>query len=236
QAAALRSCVNREAGTIETKVISVTKDVYRAYLLGKVLPALVQKWPSRGRTIMLQHDNARAHNTKHSHKRSQGRHQGHQETANHTQDDDVWTSTAFDAEDSDDAQQDEVVFHMIDFQGQVLVDSGASSHMTGDATNLTDVRTCQRSVVVTNSAKTHATKMGTMPVTTSEGATLVMHDVLVIENMPSPLLSVTDMMRANSNFSLTFETMKCSIKHDVTTIATSTLDTKNKVYILVQAE
>ncbi|RHY00022.1 hypothetical protein DYB28_004759, partial [Aphanomyces astaci] len=175
-------------------------------------------------------------NTKHSHKRSQGRHQGHQETANHTQDDDVWTSTAFDAEDSDDAQQDEVVFHMIDFQGQVLVDSGASSHMTGDATNLTDVRTCQRSVVVTNSAKTHATKMGTMPVTTSEGATLVMHDVLVIENMPSPLLSVTDMMRANSNFSLTFETMKCSIKHDVTTIATSTLDTKNKVYILVQAE
>ncbi|ETV68210.1 hypothetical protein H257_15789 [Aphanomyces astaci] len=63
QAAALRSSVNREAGTIETKVISVTKDVYRAYLLGKVLAALVQKWPSRGRTIMLQHDNARAHVT-----------------------------------------------------------------------------------------------------------------------------------------------------------------------------
>ncbi|KAF0702160.1 hypothetical protein AaE_016093 [Aphanomyces astaci] len=58
-----KSSVNREAGTIETKVISVTKDVYRAYLLGKVLPALVQKWPSRGRTIMLQHDNARAHVT-----------------------------------------------------------------------------------------------------------------------------------------------------------------------------
>ncbi|ETV74550.1 hypothetical protein H257_11068 [Aphanomyces astaci] len=44
QAAALRSSVNREAGTIETKVISVTKDVYREYLLGK-------------------HDNARTHVT-----------------------------------------------------------------------------------------------------------------------------------------------------------------------------
>ncbi|RHZ40640.1 hypothetical protein DYB31_013494 [Aphanomyces astaci] len=51
------------SSTIETQVISVTKDVYRAYLLGKVLPALVQKWPSRGRTIMLQHDYARAHVT-----------------------------------------------------------------------------------------------------------------------------------------------------------------------------
>ncbi|ETV69587.1 hypothetical protein H257_14725 [Aphanomyces astaci] len=102
-------------------------------------------------------------NTKHLHNRSQGRHQGHQETAYHTQDDDVWTSTTFDVEDSDDAQQGEVVFHTIDFQDQVLVDSSASSHMTGDATNLTD--------------------MGMMPVTTSEGATLVMHDVLLIENM-----------------------------------------------------
>ncbi|RQM20751.1 hypothetical protein B5M09_011523 [Aphanomyces astaci] len=109
---------------------------------------------------------------------------------------------------SDDAQQGEVVFHTIDFQDQVLVDSSASSHMTGDATNLTDVRTYQRSVVVANSAKTHATKMGMMPVTTSEGATLVMHDVLLIENI---------------------------IKHDATTIATSTLDTNNKMYILDQA-
>ncbi|RQM26227.1 hypothetical protein B5M09_009813 [Aphanomyces astaci] len=76
--------------------------------------------------------------------------------------------------DSDDAQQDAVVFHTFDFQGQVLMDSGASSHITGDATNLADVQAYQHAVVVVNGAKTHATKMGTMRVSASEGATLVM--------------------------------------------------------------
>ncbi|KAF0750435.1 hypothetical protein AaE_006709 [Aphanomyces astaci] len=79
-----------------------------------------------------------------------------------------------DTEDSDDAQQDAVVFHTFDFQGQVLMDSGASSHMTGDATNLADVQAYQHAVVVVNGAKTHATKMGTMCVSASERTTLVM--------------------------------------------------------------
>ncbi|RHY09728.1 hypothetical protein DYB26_001869 [Aphanomyces astaci] len=128
--------------------------------------------------------------------------------------------TAREQPNSDDAQQDAVVFHTFDFQGQVLMDSGASSHMTGDATNLADVQAYQHAVVVVNGAKTHATKM----------------DVLLIDNMPSTLLSVTAMMRANCNFSLTFDAMECSIKHDETTIATATQDTKNKVYVLDQAD
>ncbi|RHY44695.1 hypothetical protein DYB30_004655 [Aphanomyces astaci] len=70
--------------------------------------------------------------------------------------------TAREQPNSDDAQQDAVVFHTFDFQGQVLMDSGASSHMTGDATNLADVQAYQHAVVVVNGAKTHATKMGTM--------------------------------------------------------------------------
>ncbi|ETV64979.1 hypothetical protein H257_18221 [Aphanomyces astaci] len=71
---------------------------------------------------------------------------------------------------------------------------------------------------------------------TSEGATLVMPDVLLIENMPSTLLSITAMMRANRNFSFTYDAMKCSIKHNGTSIATTTLDTKNNVYVLGQAD
>ncbi|ETV85481.1 hypothetical protein H257_03211 [Aphanomyces astaci] len=61
---AQRASVNRPAGTLETKSITVTKEVYRTFLLDKVLPAIVAKWP-RGddRAIKLQHDNARAHAT-----------------------------------------------------------------------------------------------------------------------------------------------------------------------------
>ncbi|KAF0705717.1 hypothetical protein AaE_014395 [Aphanomyces astaci] len=61
--AAQRDSVNRKAGTLETKSITVTKDVYRTFLLDKVLPAIVAKWPRADHTIKLQHDNARAHVT-----------------------------------------------------------------------------------------------------------------------------------------------------------------------------
>ncbi|ETV72186.1 hypothetical protein H257_12662 [Aphanomyces astaci] len=40
-----------------------------------------------------------------------------------------------------------------------------------------------------------------------------MPDVLLIDNMPSTFLSVTVMMRANRNFSVTFDDMTCSIMH-----------------------
>ncbi|ETV70494.1 hypothetical protein H257_14149 [Aphanomyces astaci] len=61
--AAQRDSVNRKAGTLETKSITVTKDVYRTFLLDKVLPAIVAKWPYADHTIKLQHDNAGAHAT-----------------------------------------------------------------------------------------------------------------------------------------------------------------------------
>ncbi|KAF0711077.1 Aste57867_5401 [Aphanomyces stellatus] len=68
--AALRSSVNRPAGTNETKTITVTKDVYRFFLVDnrfflvkKVLPAIVAKWPPGNTTVKLQHDDARAHVT-----------------------------------------------------------------------------------------------------------------------------------------------------------------------------
>ncbi|RHY66343.1 hypothetical protein DYB38_010789 [Aphanomyces astaci] len=48
---------------MEIKSIIVTKDVYRTFLLDKVLPSIVAVWPHSSSTIKLQHDNARTHVT-----------------------------------------------------------------------------------------------------------------------------------------------------------------------------
>ena len=63
QRAAARSSRNRPKGTMEWKPLSVTKQVYRDYMINKVLPAIVEKWPvaSRNSPILIQHDNAPSH-------------------------------------------------------------------------------------------------------------------------------------------------------------------------------
>ncbi|ETV89988.1 hypothetical protein H310_15170, partial [Aphanomyces invadans] len=60
---AQRDSANRAAGTYETKSVVVTNDVYRTFLIDKVLPSIVAKWPCPDRNVKLQHDNARAHVT-----------------------------------------------------------------------------------------------------------------------------------------------------------------------------
>jgi hypothetical protein len=42
---AQRGSRNRPRGTLETKLISVTKAVYKQFILNKVLPAIKEKWP-----------------------------------------------------------------------------------------------------------------------------------------------------------------------------------------------
>jgi len=63
QEPAQRRSKNREKGTPITKPINVTRDVSRSFLITKVLPAIVAKWPreARGETIWIQQDNARTH-------------------------------------------------------------------------------------------------------------------------------------------------------------------------------
>ena len=59
-----RSSKNRVAGTLQMKPItSVTKDVMRAFIIDKVIPAIRAKWPSEdvGKPIFIQQDNARPH-------------------------------------------------------------------------------------------------------------------------------------------------------------------------------
>lgn len=60
---AKRSSKNRAAGTLETKAITVTKEVTKSCLIEKVLPAIRAKWPHSGavETIYIQQDNARPH-------------------------------------------------------------------------------------------------------------------------------------------------------------------------------
>jgi len=61
---AKRNSKNRTAGTIETKpILSVTKDITRACLIEKVLPAIRSKWPASTSSapIFIQQDNARPH-------------------------------------------------------------------------------------------------------------------------------------------------------------------------------
>ncbi|XP_026435503.1 uncharacterized protein LOC113333202 [Papaver somniferum] len=60
--AAKRKSKNRVAGTLEMKPIkSITQKVTREFLINKLLPAIIQKWPHDGRTIFIQQDNARPH-------------------------------------------------------------------------------------------------------------------------------------------------------------------------------
>lgn len=60
---AQRRSKNRDAGTLVTKPINVTKEVYSDFLINKVLPAIREKWPRRhaGAPIYIQHDNAKPH-------------------------------------------------------------------------------------------------------------------------------------------------------------------------------
>jgi hypothetical protein len=55
---AQRTSVNRPAGTMETKPVSVTAERYRQFLIEKVLPAIKARWPDRERDITIQQDGA----------------------------------------------------------------------------------------------------------------------------------------------------------------------------------
>jgi hypothetical protein len=62
--AAQRGSINRPAGTIERKCVVVTKEVYRDYMINKVIPAIKEKWPDQQelrRGINIQQDGAKTH-------------------------------------------------------------------------------------------------------------------------------------------------------------------------------
>ncbi|EAZ12224.1 hypothetical protein OsJ_02110 [Oryza sativa Japonica Group] len=60
---AQRSSQNRPRGTLITKSLTVCRDTSRAFLITKVIPAIVSCWPQEDirQTIWIQQDNARTH-------------------------------------------------------------------------------------------------------------------------------------------------------------------------------
>ena len=72
QVAAKRSSRNRPAGTTELKPITVTKEVYREYLISKVYPAIRAKFPREEISrVIFQHDYAKQHINLMIHKQSE---------------------------------------------------------------------------------------------------------------------------------------------------------------------
>ena len=62
RASAQRSSKNRPKGTIVTKPLTVTKDVYRHFLITKVFPAIRETMPKEQNTaVHVQQDNTKLH-------------------------------------------------------------------------------------------------------------------------------------------------------------------------------
>ena len=58
---AKRSSRNRPAGTMETKNLNVSKEVYKQFLFEKVYPAIRRKWPNKKDHVRVIQDNAPVH-------------------------------------------------------------------------------------------------------------------------------------------------------------------------------
>lgn len=67
QVQAKRTSNNRQKGTWETKAENVNYDLYLEYVLNKVIPSIIAKWPRRSirrgdiENVAIQHDNAPVH-------------------------------------------------------------------------------------------------------------------------------------------------------------------------------
>ncbi|KAF0702551.1 hypothetical protein AaE_015855 [Aphanomyces astaci] len=59
--AAQRRSNRREAGTLETKSVTVTKAIYKKMLVDQTFPAIFEKFPRNVQRIVVQHDNATPH-------------------------------------------------------------------------------------------------------------------------------------------------------------------------------
>jgi len=67
EVAAKKNSCNRPKGTLETKCMNVTREVYQSFLIDRVLPAIYDRWP-KGQNprscenVYIQHDNPPSHN------------------------------------------------------------------------------------------------------------------------------------------------------------------------------
>ncbi|RHY67002.1 hypothetical protein DYB30_010742, partial [Aphanomyces astaci] len=115
---------------------------------------------------------------------------------------------------------------------KIIIDSGASSHMTGAKDHLYDVAACDRTIIVANGEVANATTMGKLDIDMQNGAKMTLTEVLIIDGMPMTLVSVPALCRRNAACTVSFGQGKCSIAVGSTAIATGTLEMPANVYVL----
>ncbi|RLO04204.1 hypothetical protein DYB28_006921 [Aphanomyces astaci] len=115
---------------------------------------------------------------------------------------------------------------------RIIVDSGASTHMTGAATHLYDTRNCHRQVIVANGGVTIATTIGKLNITTPTSKVLTLTDVLLIDGMGTTLMSIPALMRANKAVKVEFHNDTCTILHSNVPVARATMNQNQRLYVL----
>ncbi|KAF0708817.1 hypothetical protein AaE_013080 [Aphanomyces astaci] len=115
---------------------------------------------------------------------------------------------------------------------KIIIDSGASSYMTGAKDHLYDVAACDRTIIVANGEVANATTMGKLDIDMQNGAKMTLTEVLIIDGMPMTLVSVPALCRRNAACTVSFGQGKCSIAVGSTAIATGTLEMPANVYVL----
>ncbi|RHY21586.1 hypothetical protein DYB32_009769 [Aphanomyces invadans] len=115
---------------------------------------------------------------------------------------------------------------------RIVVDSGASAHMTGASEHLFDTKPCNRQVVVANGNVTVATTMGKLNISTPSHTTLTLTDVLMIKGMSTTLLSIPALMWANSKVHVEFQQDACTILLGSQSVARATMNNDQRLYIL----
>lgn len=76
----------------------------------------------------------------------------------------------------------------------VVLDTGATAYMTGNAQNLFDLVKCQRAVKVADGSVVQVTQMGKMRLLNHKSKSVVLNDVLLVTGLPTTLFSLSIIM------------------------------------------
>ncbi|RHY27420.1 hypothetical protein DYB32_006790 [Aphanomyces invadans] len=117
-------------------------------------------------------------------------------------------------------------------RNHIIVDSGASFHMTGAGHHLHDTSPCDRRVVFANGKSSVATTMGKLNFKTPCGKAIALSDVLLTEGMPMTLMSIPALMSANPEVNVQFQKGTCTIYCGKTQVAIASLMPDQRLYVL----
>ncbi|KAH9115866.1 hypothetical protein LEN26_012952 [Aphanomyces euteiches] len=115
---------------------------------------------------------------------------------------------------------------------KIIVDSGASSHITGEGDCLQELKECNRRVIVADGKSVVAKTSGTLKIKSAMGTNITLTDVLLVEGMPTTLLSIPALMRSSLNATVKFSKQYCMIYDGNRQVAKATLTSDRRLYAL----